>query len=64
MSSTGQVLLVHFDGEGAMVLESKEALGRELMQGRPGDKCQVLYQGRQWGSEVAAATGLQLMSSM
>ena len=39
MSSTGQVLHVHFDGEGAMALESKEALGRELMQGRPGDKC-------------------------
>ena len=39
MSSTGQVLQVHFDGEGVMVLESKEALGRELMQGRPGDKC-------------------------
>lgn len=39
MSSTGQVLHVHFDGEGTMVLESKEALGRELMQGPPGDKC-------------------------
>ena len=39
MSSTGQLLQVLFDGEGVMVLESKEALGRELMQSRPGDKC-------------------------
>ena len=39
MSSTGQVLQVHFDGEGTIVQESKDALGRELKQSQPGDKC-------------------------
>jgi hypothetical protein len=39
MSSTGQVLLVHFDGEGTIMQDSKDALGRELMQSRQEDKC-------------------------
>ena len=39
MSSTGQILQVHFDGEGAIAQESQDALGRELMQSQAGDKC-------------------------
>ena len=39
MSSTGQVLPVHFDGDGVIMQDSMDALGRELMQSRPEDKC-------------------------
>ena len=39
VSSTGQVLPVHFDGDGVIMQDSMNALGRELMQSRPEDKC-------------------------